>query len=573
MRAVVSLFVASLLLSACTRERERPSGSAPPASDAPESTGTESVDSVPPISGGTLLITAGGEAAVVSDPDRHRVLHVDLDSEHVDEIELPKGTHPGRATEDADGFVHVVLRGAGTVLTLSADGKNRGQRDVCSAPRGIDYDEARNELVIVCVGGELLRFDPAPGGERLSKKMLEPDLRDVVVIGDKTFVSVFRRPKVLVLDADGDILKEVEPPAAAVGADTKLPTVAWRMAEWPGRGVVVSHQRSSTREIEIGANAPPNAYGEGGGDPLVEPVITVIDEDGVVVESAAVSTGGVLPVDASVSESGELAVTMAGSHRVARLDPAGVGFTFVAVAEPLAAQLLEDRLVVQTREPAALHVLDLVGASEVVIDLGGDDVSNTGHAIFHGVESPTPLACASCHPEGRDDAHTWSFAPLGPRRTQTLLGDVTGTAPFHWDGDQKSISVLMDEVFTRRMGNAKLSIKDVAAFSDWLSELRDLPSKPVSSSSAGRKAFEKAGCDSCHAGDRFTTGESADVGTGDSFQIPSLVGLRYRTPLLHDGCAATIEERFGPCGGDDHGDTGALDDDEMADLLDYLRSL
>ena len=118
MRAVVSLFVASLLLSACTRERERPSGSAPPASDAPESTGTESVDSVPPISGGTLLITAGGEAAVVSDPDRHRVLHVDLDSEHVDEIELPKGTHPGRATEDADGFVHVVLRGAGTVLTL-----------------------------------------------------------------------------------------------------------------------------------------------------------------------------------------------------------------------------------------------------------------------------------------------------------------------------------------------------------------------------------------------------------------------------------------------------------------------
>jgi hypothetical protein len=572
MRAVVSGLAVLALVCGCMKERELDPGS-PLVQGGPSlgTSGSEPIDSAPPISGGTLLIAAEGTRAFVSDPDRHRVLLVDLQSKRVDaEIDLPKGTHPARAVEDGDGFVHVLLRGAGTVLTLSEDGENRGEREVCAAPRGIGYDATRNELVIACVGGELSRFDPAPGGARSSKTMLEPDLRDVVVLGDKTFVSVFRRPKLLVLDASGEILKEVEPPGVAINGDMKLPTVAWRMVEWPGRGVVVSHQRASTRSIEIGADAPPNAYGQSGSDPLVEPVLTVIDEDGGVVESITSAFPGVLPVDASVSETDQIAVTMAGSALVVLEN----GLSGVSIpAEPLAAQYAGSDLVVQTRQPSTLQIVDESGSISV-IELDGDDVSDVGHAIFHGTGgSATPLACASCHPEGRDDAHTWSFSPLGPRRTQTLLGDVTNTAPFHWDGDQKSMTVLMDEVFTRRMGNAKLSPYDVDGFSKWLSGLRDLPASPAGKSSPGREAFEKAGCDTCHAGDRLTTGGNADVGTGATFQIPSLVGLRYRTPLLHDGCASSIEERFGPCGGDDHGDTDKLDDGEMGDLIEYLRSL
>lgn len=573
MRAVVCGLAISALLVGCMKERDRDPGSAPvyggPGLGNPE---PEQADVAPPISGGTLLIAADESRAVVSDPDRHRVVLVDLELGRVDaEISLPKGAHPARAIEDADGVFHVLLRGTGSLLSLSEKGETLDERNVCSAPRGIDYDESRDELVIACVGGELLRFDAAPGGVRLSKTMLEPDLRDVVVVGDKTFVSVFRRPKVLMLDAEGEILKEVEPPGVSINGNMKLPTVAWRMTEWPGRGVVVSHQRASTQSIEIGEQAPPASYTSGSGDAIIEPVLTVIDESGGVVESVSSSFGGALPVDASVSENGNVAVTMAGSSVVV-IEGSVVG---LGVAnEPLAAQFAGSELVVQTREPATLQIMDESGNTVGHIDLGGADVSNVGHEIFHkATATTTPLACASCHPEGRDDAHTWNFAPLGPRRTQTLLGDVTESAPFHWDGDQKSLRVLMDEVFTRRMGNAPLTSVEVDDFSAWLAGLSNLPAAPNDSSSAGRKAFEKAGCDTCHAGDRLTTGGNANVGTGATFQIPSLVGLRYRTPLLHDGCATTIEERFGPCGGDDHGDTDKLDDDEMSDLLDYLRSL
>ncbi len=35
------------------------------------------------------------------------------------------------------------------------------------------------------------------------------------------------------------------------------------------------------------------------------------------------------------------------------------------------------------------------------------------------------------------------------------------------------------------------------------------------------------------------------LGTGGAFQVPPLVGVGWRTPLMHNGCAATIAERFG----------------------------
>ena len=36
------------------------------------------------------------------------------------------------------------------------------------------------------------------------------------------------------------------------------------------------------------------------------------------------------------------------------------------------------------------------------------------------------VACATCHPEGAEDGHVWLFPGDGPRRTQTLLGGLSG---------------------------------------------------------------------------------------------------------------------------------------------------
>jgi hypothetical protein len=52
-------------------------------------------------------------------------------------------------------------------------------------------------------------------------------------------------------------------------------------------------------------------------------------------------------------------------------------------------------------------------------------------------------------------------------------------------------------------------------------------------------------CNTCHSGPKLTNNLTLDLGTGGSFQVPPLVGVGWRTPLLYDGCAATIADRFG----------------------------
>jgi hypothetical protein len=47
-----------------------------------------------------------------------------------------------------------------------------------------------------------------------------------------------------------------------------------------------------------------------------------------------------------------------------------------------------------------------------------------------------------------------------------------------------------------------------------------------------------------------------------------------RAPFLHDGCAPTLLDRFGTCGGGDlHGRTSQLTAAELADMAAYLESI
>ena len=69
------------------------------------------------------------------------------------------------------------------------------------------------------------------------------------------------------------------------------------------------------------------------------------------------------------------------------------------------------------------------------------------------------------------------------------------------------------------------------------------------------------GCTACHSGPQLSTHALVDVGTGGTFKVPSLIAVGYRAPYLHDGCAATLQDRFGPTcgGGNSHGQTQQLD--------------
>jgi cytochrome c553 len=235
----------------------------------------------------------------------------------------------------------------------------------------------------------------------------------------------------------------------------------------------------------------------------------------------------------------------------------------------------KDELVVQTREPAAIHIMTEDRRRPwKTIALPGETRQDTGHIIFHA-NAGGFLACASCHAEGGDDGHTWTFQNMGPRRTPSLLGTVKGTEPFHWDGDQRDLRMLVDNVFTQRMSGPQVDDQQLDALGGWVFALPP-PAKLQTETEAvvrGKKLFD-ARCTTCHDGPMLTNNRTVDVGTGKALQVPSLVGVAWRAPFIHTGCAATLFDRFSPeCGGAQHGDTKDLTQSDIKDLVSFLETL
>jgi mono/diheme cytochrome c family protein len=230
------------------------------------------------------------------------------------------------------------------------------------------------------------------------------------------------------------------------------------------------------------------------------------------------------------------------------------------------------QLIVQTRSPSAL----IIGAR--ILELPGANTMDSGHQLFH-MGTAGGLACASCHPEGREDGHVWKFANFGERRTQSIGGGLLGTEPFHWSGDMTNFAVLSHEVLTNRMSGPPLSDEHAAALAKWIDRIpawKSAPAPDTAAAARGEALFRdgEVGCVACHAGEKLTNNVSVDVGTGSMFQVPSLRGIAYRAPYMHQGCAETLNDRFGACGGGDrHGKTSSLTTAQRADLVTFLGTL
>ncbi|HYJ08435.1 MAG TPA: cytochrome-c peroxidase, partial [Polyangiaceae bacterium] len=239
------------------------------------------------------------------------------------------------------------------------------------------------------------------------------------------------------------------------------------------------------------------------------------------------------------------------------------------------------KLVAQVQEPPRLLVIDNVLFGPIAtIELPGTPRADTGHDLFHR-DSGGGIACASCHPEGGEDGRTWRFSDTGERRTQPLNIGLEGTAPFHWAGDLPDVGSLMSEVFVQRMGGVRQSPERLAALTKWLFALEPLPAvRDALDEQAvrGKELFNspEVGCATCHSGDKLTNNATVAI---DSLvpaktQVPSLVGIGYRAPFMHTGCAATLVDRFDPaCGGNAHGNTAQLSPAELGELVAYLESL
>ncbi|MFO0756194.1 MAG: c-type cytochrome [Byssovorax sp.] len=559
-----------------------------------------------PISGGTMLVTSKG-LAVAADPDRDLVWLVDLNSRAVKKVALEADDEPGRVVEDGAGRVHVALRGGGAVATIDlAKAKVVDRTEVCAAPRGLAFDKSADSIHVACATGELVTL-PAAGGAATRTLHLERDLRDVMVQGDNLVVTRFKRAELITLDASGKIINRSAPPVLDPshsfdkgggdefsGFQAFEPGVAWRTVPLAGHGFVMTHQRGLLSPVVI---SQPDGYGSSGGGcdgSIDHSTVTVFDENGTAstLPGPALSAA-VLPVDIA-TDGDNVAVVAAGSDRVLTTTVNNVSQEssgdFVSCStlhsemsvpgEPIAVSFFQGQVIVQTREPAAIYMM-ANGATPIV--LPGESMADTGHHLFHhAASSTTGLACASCHPEGHEDGRVWQFDIIGARRTQEVGNDVLQTAPLHWDGDLDNLDAIMSEVFVHRMGGTPQGERHVDAMAHWMSSMpRVKVAKPAATEASiehGKALFESSAvaCGSCHNGTHLTNNANADVGTGRSFQVPSLVGVGARAPFMHDGCAPTLKDRFTnkACGGgDQHGQTSQLSEADIDDLVAYLETL
>ena len=389
----------------------------------------------------------------------------------------------------------------------------------------------------------------------------------------------------------------------------KTPSVAWRMVPYSGSttsgdggitsrdGVVMLHQTGVTDTIDPASGGYAGIRGCGG---IVQPAISVLTPGGTSPPLAGGLGSLSLVVDVAVSPDGtKIAVASAGNAdtpgqptlvegSVTRMTQSGM----VPCSPPLNnvpnappgqvvsvaySQALPGVLFAQTREPATLWRSDM---ATTTISLASDSRADTGHLIFHA-NAGGGLACASCHPEGGEDGRVWNFVCAGARRTQSIRGGISPTAPFHWDGSEHDFSHLMDDVFSGRMAGPMLSADQKTALQSWVDTIPLLPPTAGLDAAAvvrGSMLFNDAnvGCSTCHAGALLTNNATVDVGTGQPLQVPSLRGVSWRAPFMHNGCAATLTERLvnPTCGGGDkHGLTSTLTAAQVIDLTAYLSSL
>ena len=173
-----------------------------------------------------------------------------------------------------------------------------------------------------------------------------------------------------------------------------------------------------------------------------------------------------------------------------------------------------------------------------------------GRRLFHGASdvriSADGRACASCHPDGREDGLAWP-TPFGKRQTPMLAGRLTdATAPFGWHGDGDTVQDHLQQTF-QRLGGTGLKGADLEALIAYCREMATPPSLPAPKASLvaqGRELFfaDTVGCATCHKEGGGSDGIRHEVGSGPKLDTPSLKFLAGTAPYFHDGRYQTLAE-------------------------------
>ncbi len=254
----------------------------------------------------------------------------------------------------------------------------------------------------------------------------------------------------------------------------------------------------------------------------------------------------------------------------------------------------------------AVQVVDAEAAKLVrTIPLGGPKTisqARRGEILFHDATRSFNqwYSCNTCHSDGHtsgmdfdtlnDGRQDLSTFHLRSRKKVPTLRRVTHTKPWTWHGWQTSLEDATVESFTKSMQGPRPSQEDVKAVVAFLGTL-EFPKNPYrepdgSLTPAARRGQDifrsaKAACSTCHGGPEFTDGKIHIAGLEESddayrgYNPPSLRGVYDKDPYLHDGRAKTLRDALtGPHNPDSvAGGSGELTDQELDDLIAYLKSL
>ncbi len=248
------------------------------------------------------------------------------------------------------------------------------------------------------------------------------------------------------------------------------------------------------------------------------------------------------------------------------------------------------RAVVFSQFEGRLTVLDLgaKGVAMKTIELAyapKGDIARVaaGRELFYRTDdvriSNDGIACASCHPDGRDDGLTWA-TPEGPRQTLMLAGRLKDTAPYGWVGHKGTIEDYIGNTVSRLggQGMSQAAVEDLSRFVEAVapppaaSQLNDLARR-------GREIFfsDEQRCSVCHLGADRTDGLLHDFTANvyestARFETPSLRRLSGSGPYFHDGRYESLEALLSDPSSK-MGKTHRLEEGDRKALAAFLRTL
>ncbi len=254
----------------------------------------------------------------------------------------------------------------------------------------------------------------------------------------------------------------------------------------------------------------------------------------------------------------------------------------------------------------------------------GEEIGKGRRLFYDATDKITSggLACAGCHPEGRDDGYVWHEAsfdtPDGgtrsnfvgsyenvpdlaktkgfPRRTPMLAGRVGASGPYGWHAENATLAdrIAAGMGLHRWGGLPHHAPENVNARAGYIAEfIRKglvVPPReqraPTPEEERGKVVFEskEAACSVCHRPDTDFTDRTAyplkalptrrdfDEETKQAFKTPSLLFVGGRAPYFHDGSASSLE-RLIEQNQDRMGKTSHLSPTDRAALVAYLKTL